>query len=689
MTSPASNLAGLPESWTYEPLSSNESFRLFELWTAQDYDDPLVGSVTEYTLAHLDRKYFALSYVWGQESDPASVRDGKQTSRELAITRNLETALRHLRHICKPFEKNLILWIDSICINQEDLEEKSHQIPLMCDIYQKADSVFIWLGKENQYADYQGMFDYLCILFNEVKPNLDDYGKLREEQEDNAPRLEQFYPKLDPNSSPAVAFRDFFRNTPWFHRAWTMQESVVAQDKMFLCGENRLPDPFRLMPSLYELASQLEALDSGHTKWINHCIPVPTLLTKMSFNWTKHAADGKSPLSFAQCLGAQRGAGCKDARDIVYSVLGLVQDPQFDRTRVVPDYQKPVAVVYAEAFAEIIRSERSIEVLNGIDYRVNASPDYGLPSWVPNWEIRADRKILSYSVARDAGYHFHAATSTGPPVLRISRDYRELMIAGMRITRIESVVNKELRCAYATVKWDDGTDRKSNVTEVMREISGKADAKILLRQDQATGRRVFHLAKGGLPDGSENKENVAGHNLLVSIIDTVGEEAFRFWPKDEEQEMRDHSTNDQLIAVTLPSVGRLARTERGSLAIVNEVTLPGDVIIAAFGGQAPLILRPQEDKYIFIGECFLSGFMNGEALSSLQQELEVNDPRAHKDVGGTPASTTTHSSEPGSPIAYEIASPSNISKNWVPIIEESKHWVPENDPANGEWFILV
>jgi hypothetical protein len=263
------------------------------------------------------------------------------------------------------------------------------------------------------------------------------------------------------------------------------------------------------------------------------------------------------------------------------------------------------------------------------------------------------------------------------------------MIAGMRITKIESVVNKELRCAYATVKWDDDADRKSNVTEVMREISGKADAKILLRQDQATGRRVFHLAKGGLPDGSENRENVAAHNLLVSILDTVGEEAFRFWPKDEEQETRDHSTDDQLIAVTLPSVGRLARTERGSLAIVNEATLPGDVIMVAFGGQVPLVLRPQEDKYIFIGECFLSGYMHGEALSSLQQESEVNDLTAHEDIGGTSALIATHSSEPGFSLAYEMASPSNISKKWVPVVEENKSWVPEKDPVNGKWFILV
>jgi hypothetical protein len=687
MASPTSNAIEVFQSWTYEPLSSDQSFRLFELWAAQEYDDPLVGSVAEQSLAHLDVKYFALSYVWGEESDPAFVLDGQRPSKALAITRNLEDALRHLRHICKSFGQSLILWVDSICINQDDLGEKSHQIPLMCDIYRTADSVFVWLGREDQYADYPAAFEYLCILFNEVKPNLGDYEKLREEQEDRTPRLEEFYPRLDPTSSQAIAFAEFFRNTPWFHRAWTMQESVVAQKKMFLCGESRLPDPFRLMPSLYELASYLEALDSGNTKWVKHCIPVPELLTKMSFNWTKYAADGERRLSLRQCLDAQRGAGCKDARDIVYSVLGLVQDPQLDRTRLVPDYQKPLAVVYTEALAEIIRCERSVNVLSSVDYRVNTCPGYGLPSWVPDWKTPVDREILYYS-SNDAEYHFHAATSTGPPVLRISRNFRELMIAGLRITKIESIVNKRLRCAYATVKWDDDADRKTHVTEALREVSGKADGKVLLRQDPATGKRVFHIAKGSLPDGSENKENVAAYNILDSILNTLGEDAFRFWPIDEEQEMRDHSTNEQLIAISLPSVGRLARTERGSLAIVNEATLPGDIIIVPFGGQVPLLLRPKGKNYSFIGECFLSGCMYGEALSSLHQDSEVGDPTAHQNIEKIPAITAIRPSGPGSSSTIETVSSSNTSEKWVQVIEDSKSWVPGKDPANGEWFTL-
>jgi hypothetical protein len=689
MASPASDAADPSQSLTYEPLSTDRSIRLFELETAQEYDDPIVGSVSEYSLDHLDRKYFALSYVWGDDSDLVTAHNSEQPSTELAITRNLDAALRQLRDICKPLGSNLILWVDSLCIDQGNLEEKSLQIPLMCDIYQNAESVFVWLGKENQYADYQGMFEYLCILFNEVKGDLDEYEKLREEQEDKAPPLEEFYPKLDPTSSQAIAFGDFFRNTPWFHRAWTMQESVVAQSKMFLCGGHRLPDPFRLMPSLYELASRFEALDSGNTKWIRHCIPVPKLLTTMSFNWTKYATDGRKPLSFVQCLDAQRGAGCKDARDIVYSVLGLVQDPKFDRTKVVPDYQKPLAVVYAEAFAEIIRSDQSIHALSLIDCRVNTSIDYGLPSWVPDWKTSTNGGILSYSAAKDADYHFEAATSSGPPVLKISQDFRELMIAGISITKIESVVDKKLRCAYATVQWDEGTDRKSNVAEALRKISGDADAKVLLRKDEATGRRVFHLAKGGLPDGSSNKENVVAHNLLAAILAGGGEEAFRYWPIDEEQEMIDHSTTDQLMAVYLPSVGRLAHTESGSLAIVNETTKSGDVIIVPLGGQVPLVLRPQEDKYIFVGECFLSGYMHGEALSPLEKESDVDEAMAHLDIKDTSALNVTHSSEPGSPLAHETALNPDMIEDWIPIVEETKGWVPAKDPINGEWFTLV
>lgn len=100
--------------------------------------------------------YEALSYVWGSKVDDLS--DGpfndlsitiidNQKSRDnqkLAVTPNLRMALLRLRHNEMP----RILWVDAVCINQEDKEEKGHQIQLMAAIYAKANRVIIWLGED-------------------------------------------------------------------------------------------------------------------------------------------------------------------------------------------------------------------------------------------------------------------------------------------------------------------------------------------------------------------------------------------------------------------------------------------------------------------------------------------------------------------------------------------------------------
>ena len=85
------------------------------------------------------RQYEALSYVWGDTPGPSTIvlRD-----QHMHVTSNLESALRHLR-----FEDHhRILWIDALCINQDDLRERNHQVRQMRSIYQFATRVVVWLG---------------------------------------------------------------------------------------------------------------------------------------------------------------------------------------------------------------------------------------------------------------------------------------------------------------------------------------------------------------------------------------------------------------------------------------------------------------------------------------------------------------------------------------------------------------
>ncbi|KAF2213754.1 hypothetical protein CERZMDRAFT_12653, partial [Cercospora zeae-maydis SCOH1-5] len=84
--------------------------------------------------------YKALSYHWGDQTETEQIRlDGKCT----AVTSNLQVALKHIsRTISEP----LTLWIDAICINQNNEKEKCEQVARMRDIYSRAEEVIAWLG---------------------------------------------------------------------------------------------------------------------------------------------------------------------------------------------------------------------------------------------------------------------------------------------------------------------------------------------------------------------------------------------------------------------------------------------------------------------------------------------------------------------------------------------------------------
>jgi hypothetical protein len=95
----------------------------------------------------LKPKYEALSYTWGgsREKNTVSVNGF-----EMPITDNLFRALRRLRK--KIFTR--VIWIDAICINQANPEERSQQVAIMDRIYSTANSVEVWLGEVDVKAEF-------------------------------------------------------------------------------------------------------------------------------------------------------------------------------------------------------------------------------------------------------------------------------------------------------------------------------------------------------------------------------------------------------------------------------------------------------------------------------------------------------------------------------------------------------
>lgn len=136
-------LSFVMSSYPYVPLLPG-NIRLLRIIPDDNELAPVQCHLFSYPLSQVGRSthlYEALSYVWGDENITLPIYMGQH---RLDVTENLHAALTYLR------DRSLdrVIWVDAICINQENDEEKEIQIQLMASIYSGAYNVVVWLGQE-------------------------------------------------------------------------------------------------------------------------------------------------------------------------------------------------------------------------------------------------------------------------------------------------------------------------------------------------------------------------------------------------------------------------------------------------------------------------------------------------------------------------------------------------------------
>jgi hypothetical protein len=148
-----------PMAFPYEPLLQHE-VRLVELLPSPLFSDIIECNLRNTSL--LDKpSYEALSYVWNEPRALNGSLSIMLHDRNFQVTGNLESALRHLR-FCDITRE---LWIDAICINQLDIQERNLQVRRMKDIYESAKTVVIWLGPDQHRSDEA--ITSLSVLYRE------------------------------------------------------------------------------------------------------------------------------------------------------------------------------------------------------------------------------------------------------------------------------------------------------------------------------------------------------------------------------------------------------------------------------------------------------------------------------------------------------------------------------------------
>ncbi|KAI0901515.1 heterokaryon incompatibility protein-domain-containing protein [Annulohypoxylon nitens] len=231
------------------PLPPRSKFiRVLDIKGSTNLEDPLVSYIQVISLDRVfETPFTALSYVWGGYSTP---KDTIQCGTDrVPITTNCRDALRQLRMTTKG---KLTIWVDAICINQGNDKEKEDQIPLMGEIYSRAETVYVWLGNAS-FASQRAMSCLSLASQRNYLPLDPERVYRRARWTDRA----KFALKLLP---PYVFFKSYHNGweeyrlrraykpedfeellgRDWFSRAWTFQEVILAQNPILVCGSNSL-----------------------------------------------------------------------------------------------------------------------------------------------------------------------------------------------------------------------------------------------------------------------------------------------------------------------------------------------------------------------------------------------------------------------------------------------------------------
>jgi Heterokaryon incompatibility protein (HET) len=147
--------------YQYNPLAQRGRIRVLDLQPARFHRAGVYITLREISLHDVlsGREYYeALSYVWGNHG---RIKKISCSDRTLLVTPNCLQALRYLRN------KNTArtLWIDAICINQDNLEEKAYQVAIMGEVYRLAVTVLIWYGEGNWQLKIRQDYDRFWVAF--------------------------------------------------------------------------------------------------------------------------------------------------------------------------------------------------------------------------------------------------------------------------------------------------------------------------------------------------------------------------------------------------------------------------------------------------------------------------------------------------------------------------------------------
>ena len=525
-------------------------------------------------------EYEALSYAWGTAISPCkALVDGF----ELPITESLDQGLRRLR-VC---DKRRMLWIDALCINQRDIQERSRQVQHMAAIYRSAKRVVIWLGEWPNNAACSHVSECQAQWLNTVH---------------NREWL------IPPQLLRHVLqhFVDIIE-LPWFRRLWVIQELALARrNPIMLIGSlsTRWSNFSKSVLYIYNDASRFLRPDDVqlYRGWAEGSVRV-WALADIRLRSGSHRG-------LYWCLIASQNGMCANLLDKVYGLLGLCDFQMVDAIAV--DYSISLPRVLAEATVVCVLEE------SAFPYLVESRKPTGM---FDRTHLTNSSWILDFTSIPKFG-HFHSVSNSKLDMeerkerrgsIRLSMDYQTLYAHGRYVGTVCDTQNSSWRGEYQY--QDIGFRDQTTNTEIYdfyhntlspRDISPRTLLQVLRRRSiRDEELEQFASLLLGSRDGFRQ-------NFTLNVYRYRDDGVFNY------ENLGHFGSRDIFV------------TEEGHLGISwhhDCKSVPkGAILVCLFGTEVPFILAPipGTQSHEIINVAYAPGY--GPRILEIHLELSTSKP---------------------------------------------------------------
>jgi hypothetical protein len=499
----------------------------------------------------------------------------------------------------------------------------------MRDIYFQAQRVLVWLGEPYEGSD--DAMDFIPTLTSALQ------------QLDAAPNLAQLMTgtaDIPSITSPIwVALLRLFRR-PWFGRMWTIQEVIVAQAAVVICGRKKT--------DWQELSACIEESQRKGGIFERYACLLPRSLlgqersayiqVPLISSFKRDMRNNPGRVDFSTMLKSFENCEATDPRDKIFALFGLLPEDQripFAK----PDYSKPVEQIYIETANTLIKKLRNLELLANAGQAASLP---NIPSWVPDWTVP---KAPSLTLQKHGFSMIHPAADPTKETAdyRASGDYSAFVnnqtkctVLSLRGKLISTVAKAGIEFPHVGPGASAASKPGQNELRIHaaeRQAKIEACFELIVNmdlplyptvQERLSACQVCLVAGKGTFSQDTNADELA---TLFCFYEKYVDRWLAFQRRTWWQRWRDQSLDAEFLAMTHKAsyAGSLIGdatdgrqffvTEDGHMGLGLHGLVEGDQVCILYGLPVPFVIRDKGNGfYSLLSECYVEGLMNGEAI---------------------------------------------------------------------------